>query len=95
VDAGLASTQRFRVVAWGDARESRLRPRTDALPPRRPTAAELADTVKYELVDPAEAADTMLGMELPPAVICRRWTQRAAMVAVLATAIAGYVSIIA
>ena len=97
VDAGLASTQRFR-VARGDADESRLRPRTDAWPPRRPTAAEIADTVKYGLLDPAEAADTadtMVGMELPHAVMCRRRAQLAAMFAVLATAIVGYVSIIA
>jgi len=81
--------------AAGDACELRVRLRTDARPPRRPTAAELADTVKYELLDPEEAADTMLSMELPRAATCRRRAQLATMVAVLATAIVGYVSMIA
>ena len=92
-------TRRFvplpAVSARSDARELRVRLRTDARSPRRPTAAELADTVKYELLDPAEAADTMLGIELPRGASCRRRAQLAAMVAVLATAIAGYVTMIA
>lgn len=83
------------VSVRSDAREMRVRLRTDARPPRRPTAAELADTAKYELLDPAEAADTMVGMEALAPVRCRRRAQLAAMVAVLATAIAGYVTMIA
>lgn len=50
--------------------------------------------MKYDLIDPEDASATMLAIEMPRAAKWRR-AQLAAMFAVLATAIVGYVSIVA